>query len=309
MRVLRFTLLALLIGLPISMQAAVSPKNVPAAAVWYFHADFVAMRSGEAGSSLYKWLDDEVFEEIRDEIGVDLSKEADQITAFAAPDSGIVIIFDGEISQDSQDKMLAMATLSGGMESFEADDKQYYFVSNDDDDDAVINSDSMDIDSLEDSAYVSFALKNKVIVTSSQDKMISLLENDGNVKVSASKGGALLVLSADRSLMQAGMIADEFDYDDDWDSAILKNAKQVALLVSDEGDKLAVEAQLVTTEPEMASSLASIARGLISLQVFSPDLDDELKGLLSGTSVDVDGNSLVIRVAVDPEIVVAAISD
>jgi hypothetical protein len=81
------------------------------------------------------------------------------------------------------------------------------------------------------------------------------------------------------------------------------------LLVSDEGDKLAVEAQLVTTEPEMASSLASIARGLISLQVFSDDLDDELKSLLSGTSVDVDGNSLVIRVAVDPEIVVAAISD
>lgn len=307
MRVLRFTLLALLIGLPISMQAAVSSKNVPATAVWYFHADFVAMRSGEAGSSLYKWLDDEVFEEIREEAGVDLSKEANQITAFAAPDNGIVIVLDGEISQDSKDKMLAMAALSGGMESFKADDKQYYFVSDTDDDADVI--DNMDIDSLEDSAYVSFALKNKVIVTSSQDKMISLLENNGNDTVPDSQDGTLFILSADRSLMQAGIVADEFDYDDDWDSNILRNAKQVALVVADEGDKLGVEAQLVTTEPEMASSLASIARGLISLQVFSAELDDNLKGILSSTSVDVDGNSLVIKVSVDPDVVIATISD
>ena len=59
----------------------------------------------------------------------------------------------------------------------------------------------------------------------------------------------------------------------------------------------------------MASSLASIARGLISLQVFSDDLDDELKAILSGTSVDVDGNSLVVRVVVDPEVVLGIISD
>jgi hypothetical protein len=307
MRALRFTLLALLIGLPISMQAAVSPKNVPATAVWYFHADFVAMRSGEAGSSLYKWLDDEVFEEIRDETGVDLSKEANQITAFAEPGNGIVIIVDGEISQDSQDKMLAIATLSGGMESFEADGKQYYFVS-DTDDDAAATGDNMDIDSLEDSAYVSFALNNKVIVTSSRDKMISLLENNGNATVPDSQDGTLFILHADRSLMQAGIVADKFDYDDGWDSNILRNAKQIALLVADEGDKLAVQAQLVTTEPEMASSLASIARGLISLQVFSDELDDNLKGILSGTSVDVDGNSLLIKVAVDPDVVIATIS-
>lgn len=119
----------------------------------------------------------------------------------------------------------------------------------------------------------------------------------------------MFVLSADRSLMQAGINASEFDYDDDWSSNVLKNAKQVAVLVADEGDSIAVEAQLVTTEPEMAASLASIVRGLISLQAFSDEIDAELKGVLNSTQVDVDGSSLRIRVDLDPDVVIATISD
>ena len=306
MRTLKIVLFLLLAVVPLSTPAEVSPSNVPANAVWYFHADFEAMRTGEAGASIYMWLDDEVFEEIRDESGVDLNKEARQITAYAEPDDGIVIVIDGDISQESQDKMLAIATLSGNMELHEPGDKQYYFFSGSSDD-VDDESDDMDIESLEDSAYVSFALKDKVIVTSSQDKMKSLLDKNGVATIRSSQEGTLFVLSADRNLMQAGVLADEFgNYDDDWDSNILQNAKQIALLVADEGEKIAVEAQLVTSEPEMASSLASIARGLIALQVFSDDLDDELKGALSGTTVNVEGSQLNIKMMLDPDVVAGA---
>jgi hypothetical protein len=302
MRALKIVLFFLLAVAPLSTPAEVSPGNVPAAAVWYFHADFEAMRSGEAGQRLYTWLDDEVFEEIRDESGVDLGKEAMQMTAYAEPDTGIVIVFDGDISQESEDKMMAMAMLSGDMDLLDAEGKQYYFFSENGDADNA--SDDMEIESLEDSAYVSFALKDKVIVTSSQETMRLLLDNNGSATIPSSQEGTLFVLSADRSLMQAGVIADEFgDYDDDWDSNILQNTKQIALLVSDEGEKIAIEARLVTSEPKIASSLASIARGLISLQVFSDDIDDELKGALSGTTVDVDGSLLNIKVTLDPDVV------
>ena len=142
-------------------------------------------------------------------------------------------------------------------------------------------------------------------MTSSEDTMHALLDSNGAPKISSSEKGALFVLSADRNLMQAGMLADEFDYDEDWNSNIFKNAKQVALLVADAGDKLAFRARLVTTEPEMASSLASIARGLISLQVFSDDLDNDLKNVLSSTTVDVQGNALEIQVDLDPDVVIA----
>ena len=311
MRTLKIVLFFLLAAAPLSTPAEVLPSNVPANAVWYFHADFEAMRTGEAGASIYMWLDDEVFEEIRDESGVDLSKEARQITAYAEPGDGIVIVFEGDISQTSQDKMLAMATLSGDMELHDAGGKQYYFFSDssdgedaDDESDVDDKSDDMDIESLEDSAYISFAVKDKVIVTSSQDKMKMLLENKGIATIPSGQEGTLFVLSADRNLMQAGVLADEFgDYDDDWDSNILQNTKRIAVLVADEGEKIAVEAQLVTSEPEMASSLASIARGLIALQVFSDDLDDELKGALSGTTVNVEGSQLNIKMTLDPDVV------
>lgn len=306
MRISRFVLIFLLGGLPMSATAEISQDHVPSSAAWYFHADFAAMQSGEAGNRLYMWVDDEVFDEVREESGVDLSKEVDRITAFAAPEKGIVVLVDGQVSQESKDKLLALAALSGDMESLDAGGKQYYFVSGygEEEDDHK----SMNLESLEDSAYFSFALKNKMVVTSSKATMNALLASNGELSV-PSQGDALFVLSADRSFMQAGMNAGEFDYDDDWNSTILKSAQQVAVLVADEGSSISVEAQLVTTEPEMASSLASIVRGLISLQVFSDDLDAELKRVLSSTSVDVEGNSLRIRLVLDPDVVIANISD
>ncbi len=57
----------------------------------------------------------------------------------------------------------------------------------------------------------------------------------------------------------------------------------------------------------MAESLASIVRGLISLQVFNDDMDPDVSAFLQNTSVDVADKKLTISVALDPEVVVAAI--
>jgi hypothetical protein len=115
------------------------------------------------------------------------------------------------------------------------------------------------------------------------------------------------VLSAERNLVQAGVKADELGDDVGWDSNILRNTKQAALLIADEAGKIAIEAQLVTTEKEMADSLASIVRGLISLQIFNDDLDPDVASFLQNTSVEVDDKTLKLRVALDPELVVATL--
>lgn len=117
----------------------------------------------------------------------------------------------------------------------------------------------------------------------------------------------MLVLSADRSLVQAGLSTSDFEDDIGWDSNIIRNTKQVALLIADDSGKLAIEAQLLAAEKSMADSLASIARGLISLQIFNDDLDPEISQFLQNTSVDVDGTTLTIKVTLDPEAVVAAL--
>ena len=79
------------------------------------------------------------------------------------------------------------------------------------------------------------------------------------------------------------------------------------MLLADKDGKIAIEAQLVTTEKAMADSLASIIRGLISLQIFNDDMDPEVAKFLQSTTVEVVDNALKVSVALDPELLVAAI--
>ena len=81
------------------------------------------------------------------------------------------------------------------------------------------------------------------------------------------------------------------------------------VLMAAAANKLALEAELITSEPEMAESLASVVRGLISLMAFNEDMDPEAVAMLQGTKVEARGNSLSISVAIDPDLVVRTISD
>ncbi len=75
-----FKFLIVLLGLVVPALAHADASNIPASATWYFHADIDAMRGGKASRSVYDWLNAEVFEEIREETGIDLDKEADRMT-------------------------------------------------------------------------------------------------------------------------------------------------------------------------------------------------------------------------------------
>jgi hypothetical protein len=306
MRISRYLAIALLIFIPATILAAVGPKDLPDASKWYFHADFEEMRSSEAGRHLYAWLQDEVFEEIREDTGVDLEKETDQITAFATAGENVVVVIEGNISQESRDKMLAVAAASGSLDKLGSGKKTYYFVGENDDHDGHSNID-IELESFDDGAYFSFAVKNKIIVAATEADIELMLANNGKHPGATNASGALFVLSAERSLMQAGIKAGDLGEDLDWDSNILKNTKQAAIIVADEKGKIAIKAQLVTTETEMADSLASIVRGLISLQVFNDELDPEIASLLQNTSVDTDGNSLTVKIELDPKTVLAVI--
>ena len=311
MRILRILFFVALFSLPAAVAAALSADDLPAETKWYFHADFDEMRSNDAGSLLFGWLSDEVFDDIRDETGVDLENEADFLTAFAADDGGMVIVIEGDISQDTQDKILAMASTTGNLDRFGSGKGAFYHVE-DDEDSGVRVADGndnidIDVDSFDNGAYFSFAVDKKLIVTSTRETMESLLANRGKVPGVRATRGQLFVLTAERNLVQAGARTTDFGGNGNWDSNILRNTEQAALLVAEKSGKIAIEVELVTTEPEMAESLASIVRGLISLQAFNSEMDPEIAAFLQNTRVDVKGTRLSINVALDPETVVAAI--
>ncbi len=306
MRTLKLLAVLLLLGVPALAQAELS--QIPNSATWYFHADFDAMRNGEASRGVYDWLDTEVFAEIRSEIGVDFDKEVRRMTAFSGADAGPVIMVDGKFSQETRDKVVAIAAADGELQTFKSSGKAYYYFDGDGDSTDVGNID-IDIESLEKEAYVSVALKNKILVTNTRDQMEALLANNGKIDAGKKEKNALFVLRAERSLIQAGVNADEMDKDDDWDSNILRNTKQVAVLMADLGDKLGVKAQLVANEADMANSLASIVRGLISLQAFNDDIEPEVAAVLQSTKVDVAGSTLKISLELDPDTVVSALEN
>jgi hypothetical protein len=310
MRFFRFLIIAGLFTAPLATLAALSADDLPATSQWYFHVDFKEMRSTDAGRILYGWLEDEVFDDVREDAGVDLNKEADSLTAFSADGNGVVVIIDGNISQETEDKVLAMGAVSGSLDKFESGGHSYYYVADDGHHagarDEHRNVD-IDMDSFDDGAFISFAIDKKLLVTSSKAGMQALLAENGKVPGSKGGTGALFVLTAERSFVQAGAQTGDLGNDLDWDSNILRNTEHAALLIADKAGKIAIEAQLVTTENEMAASLASIVRGLISLQVFNDDMDPQFAKFLQNTSVDVDNNKLTISVALDPDVVVAAI--
>jgi len=306
----KLTFFAVLICLFLAPAVQADLGGVPASATWYFHADFDAMRDGKASRGVYDWLDAEVFEEIRTETGIDFDKEAQRLTAFSSAGAGPVILVDGAISQATKDKVLEFAAIDGELEAFKSSGKAYYFFNGDSDgNDAGSGNIDIEIDSLEEEAYVSVALKNKILITNTQEQMKALLANNGRIKAEKGDKNAMFVLRAERSLIQAGVKAEEMEEDADWDSKILRNTKQVALLMADLGEKLGIEAQLVANEPDMANSLASVVRGLIGLTAFSDDMDAEVVALLQSTKVDVTGSVLKLSLLLDPDTVVSALED
>ena len=305
MRTMRLILIFLLVGIPSTLWADVNPGDLPSTTKWYAHVNFEEMRRTEGGQYLYSWLQDEAFEDIREDVGVDVDKEVDRITGYAATDDGLVIVVAGDISQETKDKVLAMGAATGSLDRLESDGDTYFFVKGDED--AHFNGGHVDIDSLANGAYFSFALTDKIIVTTTETMMKSMLANKGKIIGGENQSDALIVLSADRNLIQAGMSTNDFQEHFGWNSNIIRNADQVALLIADEDGKIVIEAQLVAADKDIIDSLASIVRGLISLQVFNDDLDPEITEFLQNTSVKVDGNKLTIKVSLDPETLIAAL--
>jgi len=99
------------------------------------------------------------------------------------------------------------------------------------------------------------------------------------------------------------------DDDGDWESNILRNTEQAALLIADRSGQIAVEAQLQSKDPKMAQSIGSIVNGLISLQAFNSELDPALQSLIENTKVEVNENVLKINTVIDPGLVVSVLSD
>lgn len=306
MHLLRLLALILVVGLPVSVHAEVAANDIPGEADWYLHADLEAMRAVPSGHALYEWLNTEVFADVKQEIGIDIGAEVDTVTAFADGTLGAVLLVEGPISQQTRDKLLALATLKAKLDTGTYDGKTWYHVQRGEQRQRGKRS----LEVFEDAAWFTFEAGNKLIVTSTREQLEALLDAGGRIAGTGSHAGSLFVLTADKEFVQAGARTAELaDDDSDWNSNILRNTEKAALLVSDREGLVAVEAQLISNDPAIARSLGGIINGLVSLQAFNEEIDPAVRTIIQNTKIEVLDNVLSIDMVFDPEIVVRVLDE
>ena len=299
LRQLSYVYIALL---PFVAAADLAANDLPDDAVWYMHADLKLMRSVDSGREIYAWFEDEVVSEVKAEVGIDLSKEVDRITAFSDADKGAIVVIDGAISEQLQEKLLAVAVLKGSVDEREYRDKPYFAF----EDSGMTRGDDLD------HGFFTFDVQGKVIAATDEDRLKALLDTSGQIPTAGSYEGALVVLTADREFVKAGMRTGEISGtadDKDWNSRILRNTEQAAVLVSDQSGQLAVEAKLVSKDAAMATSIGNIISGLISLQAFNDELDPAIVALLQSTEVDVTEKILSVSALIEPAALLDILED
>ena len=310
MRVMKFLCVAVLLALPLA--AVADARDIPGSADWYLFIDLEKMKSEEAGKPLYDWLREEALVEVKEEAGVDIDKEIKKLTAFSVKGEGPIIVIEGDLSDETRDKVMALIAAGGDISPLKASGRTYYRLGDEEGNIDYENGDvNITLDSLEDGGWISLDVKDRILVTGGEAQMKALLANKGRVPRPTRSKDTMLVLTADKTLIQAGMNTAhlEDDGDDDLDSKILRNTEQVAFLLAVVANKIAIEAELTTSEPEMAESLASVARGLISLVAFDDSMDAETVAMLQSTKIQAKGNSLNLSLAVDPNLVVRTIGN
>ena len=308
MRIFKILCVAVMLVLPLA--AVADASDIPGSADWYMHIDLKKMKKEDAGKPIYEWLEEEVIVEVKEEAGIDLAEEIDSVTAFAIADQGPIVAIEGSFSTETKDKIMALIAAEGDLAPLKASGRKYYQLGDGDGDYATGDVD-ITLSPIESDGWISLDVKNKILITGSEAQVKSLLANKGRVPGPGKGKGALLVLTAEKALLQAGMntAAMGDDGDDDLDSKILRNTEQVAFLLAVVKDKLAIEAELITTDADMAQSLASVARGLISLVAFDDSMDAETMAVLQGTKIEAKGNTLNLSLAVDPALVVRTIGN
>jgi hypothetical protein len=115
----------LLFCAPLAAHPGVTAGDFPGGTIWYAHADLKQMRTANSGKDLYNWVNGEVFVKIHEEIGIDAGKETDRITAFADGEQGAVVIVEGPVSQETKDKILALAASDMDLNLLNSGGKDY----------------------------------------------------------------------------------------------------------------------------------------------------------------------------------------
>jgi len=278
---MRNSLLALGLIFSAQIQAATLDSGlISENAGFYLHANIEEMQLAPAGQHIYEWLEDEVLEELRDDTGIDVSDVLTGISVFGPSVSEryhsdeAVFILHGEFSPSDQAQII---------EALEQH--------------VDITTTTLFRSSRGHDMYLSFGPNQQTIITKDEAQLERFL--DGQQKQLPDTRNKILILQAESPLVQGGLNT-QIQNNTPWDSSILRNVEQVAVVISDDAGQLRLQANLLAAKPEMAMALQNLVQGLIALSALNED-EPEIAELLSQAHIEAEGNRVVLEITVDPE--------
>ena len=285
---IRFFFCSILITglLGVSAQAAdISSSDIPEGSNWYVHVNLELIQSSEVGRRLMLDKVDEALDDIQDELNVDIREEIQGITVFGGnlPSRGNfgndgAVILHGAFGIDTQEGLLSALERKGAEVSVLGDAGLTYYRIEDGDGTMTYTDEDGHVEDVDwgrhEELYFSFG-GTQTLVTQNLELMQTFLDAGGHL------GGfevidpeALLVLQADRALMQGGANT-SVEIGGDWDSSVLKNVDAVALVIAEDQGGVQITAQLEAISADVAMSVRNIAEGLVALKAL-----DESEGVL-----------------------------
>jgi hypothetical protein len=292
--------------------ASLGNNDLPAGVNWYAHVNMDLIRNTEAGRHLMQKTVDEALEDIEDELGVNIGDEIEGITLFGSklPVNQGAVLLHGSISAESQSAIIAkLDKESTGVFATESGAMTFYSVPEGEGSMSYTDEDGQEEDvswGHNDELYFSFGA-TQTMITHSMDIMQTFLDSGGMLaSLDSIDPGALVVLQADRALMQGGANTG-LEIGDTFDSSVFNNLESVALVVAEENGGLNINAELSANSPEVAMNVRNIVEGLVALKALE-GADDDVGAILRSIRFESDGDILrvFIPVAADQ---VEALSD
>ncbi|MDJ0657815.1 MAG: hypothetical protein QNJ40_26885 [Xanthomonadales bacterium] len=281
---------------------SLSESQLPADSQWYVHVNLDMMRQSVVGKRFMEEELDDAFDDIEDELGITLKKELDAVTVFGdVPKDGtsVAVVLHGDLSEDTQ--VGIQAVLEEKADSFiEVDYSGVTYFE-------VADSDEINIKSHH--GYDSDALR---LVFGEGQTMISPDENrihqfiDGGTRLkrgSVVPDNALLVLHAEKALLQGGLNAKSADHNFGWDSSIMNNIEHVAGMVVEEGDGVRIEVRVLASSADTAAYVHNIIQGMVSLGALNAGDDPAAAELLQSLQIQSNENEVTLDVFVPASLI------
>jgi len=291
----------------IAQAATLSRTDIPAGSNWYVHVNLDLIQNSEVGRKLMLETVDEALSDIEGELDIDIRQQIQGITVFGvklptdgnSPKEGAVILH-GSISTQTQDALLSALERKGAeVSALNSAGLAYYSVA--DGDRTITYSDEEDQKVTETwdhhgGLYFSFG-PTQAMITQSQEMILGFLDAGGYIGgFEAVDSGALLILEADRALLQGGANTSD-EIGEQWDSSVLKNVDAVALVIAEDFGGLQIKAQLTANSADVAMSVRNIVEGLVALKALD-ESEGVLGDILRQVRFESDGSVLTMNVPI-----------